>query len=140
MCCASILGLLIDATLHGATKALYDLRHLRRGTEVSGQWGASDGGGSVTRTLRHGAALRAVVGSIIGALLEEITRRLASNAIFALSATPAMSQIVEEAVRLLQHAHAATDAAAAAADTAATASYPGTHQLLRGSTLGTLGR
>lgn len=135
---ATILGLLIDASLHGAAEALYNLRHLGRGPKISGQRRATYGRGSVAWTLRHGAALRAIVGRIVGALLQKITGRFASNAIFALGATPAMSQIVKEAVGFLQHAHAAANAAAAAdaADTADTARCA--DKLLRGGALGTL--
>lgn len=96
--------MLIDPALHGAAEALDNLSHLGRGPEFLGQRGTPDGGASMSRTLRHGAALRTIVGRIVRALLEEVAVGLASQAIFTLGPTPAMSQIIEESVCLLQDA------------------------------------
>lgn len=103
----TVLRVLIYSAFHGASESLDNLRHLGRGSKFPGQWWATNGCAAMPWTVRHGTAFGTIIRRIVGAFFEKITGRLATQTIFALRATPAMSKIVEESVRLLQHAHAA---------------------------------
>lgn len=99
----TIFRMLIDASLHWATKSLYNLSHSGGGLKFLSQGRATYCFWPMPGWLCNWTTLWTIIGCIVGTFFQKITGWLATHSIFTLRPTPSMFEIIEETMSFLQY-------------------------------------